>query len=131
MTIQDYNTLQHIENTNNIAIDFDGVIHKSAKGFYDGTVYDEPVDGALDAIKKLSKIYSIVIFTAKAKADRPLVNGMTGEQLVWEWLKKYDIAQYVKEVTSEKPRAVAYIDDKGIRFTDWNTTLNLLNETTD
>ena len=28
--------------------------------------------------------------------------------------------KYISKVTSEKPRAVAYIDDKAIRFNDWN-----------
>lgn len=129
MNIDQYNLLQDSENTNQLAIDFDGVIHKNSKGFNDGTVYDEPVEGALDAIKELSKKYTIVIFTAKVKSDRPLVNGKTGKELVWEWLKKHHMSQYIKDVTSEKPRAIAYIDDKGIRFTDWNSTLNLLNET--
>jgi hypothetical protein len=70
--------------------------------------------------------YTIVIFTAKAKKDRPLVNGKTGEELIWEWLVKHGISQYVKEVTSEKPRAKYYIDDNGIRFTSWTDTLNLV-----
>jgi hypothetical protein len=129
MNIDQYSFLQDSENNNQLAIDFDGVIHKSSKGFYDGTVYDEPVEGALNAVKELSKKYTLVIFTAKAKLDRPLVNGKSGKELVWEWLEKYHIDQYIKDVTSEKPRAVAYIDDKGIRFTDWNSTLNFLNET--
>lgn len=126
-----YDNLQLSENLKQIAIDFDGVIHKSSKGFFDGTVYDEPVEGSIEAIQKLhSDGYEIVIFTAKAKPDRPLVNGKTGAELVWDWLEKYDIQKYIKQVTSEKPRAIAYIDDKGIRFTDWGTTLNLLNEIT-
>ena len=29
------------------------------------------------------------------------------------------MAKFVSKVTSEKPRARVYIDDKGIRFTDW------------
>ena len=119
MNLDEYNTLQNNENNNQIAIDFDGVIHKSSKGFYDGTVYDEPVEGTIDSIKYLSTKYKIIIFTAKAKSDRPLVNGKTGVELVWEWLEKYNLSQYIVEITSEKPRAVAYIDDRGIRFNSW------------
>ena len=129
MTLEEYNKLQSSENTNNIAIDFDGVIHRSSKGFLDGTVYDEPIEGAIDAVKKLSEKFTIIIFTAKAKTDRPLVNGKTGAELVWEWLESYGIAKHVKEVTSEKPRAIAYIDDKGIRFESWEQTLKYINET--
>ena len=100
----------------NVAIDFDGVIHNNNRGWYDGTCYGEPLEGALEAIKLLSKKYNIVIFTAKSKPNRPLVEGKTGTELVWEWLKKHNVDQYIKEVTAEKPRAVAYIDDKGIRW---------------
>ena len=59
------------------------------------------------------------MFTAKAKSDRGLVNGKTGTELVWEWLKKHDMAKFVSKVTSEKPRAVIYIDDKAYHFTNW------------
>jgi hypothetical protein len=120
MNIEEYNKLQKDENENQIAIDFDGVIHKNSKGFYDGTIYDEPIEDAIDSIINIYNMgYKIVIFTAKAKTDRPLVNGKTGQELVWEWLKKYGIDKYIKEVTSEKPRALYYIDDKGIRFENW------------
>ena len=64
--------------------------------------------------------YDVVIFTAKAKPDRGLINGKTGTQLVWEWLKKHDMDKFVTKVTAEKPRAVRYIDDKGVRFTSWS-----------
>jgi hypothetical protein len=113
-----------------IAIDFDGVIHSFELGFHDGTIYGTPIPGSIEAIKKISKKYKIVIYTAKAKKDRPLINGKTGIELVWEWLKKYNIDQYIQEITAEKPRAICYIDDKAIRFINWNQTLNdLLNFT--
>lgn len=111
----------------NIGIDFDGVIHKCSKGFFDGTIYDEPIDGAREALKEISKTYNIIIFTCKAKPDRPLVNGQTGTELIWDWLKKYDMAQYVAEVTAEKPRAGVYIDDKAMNFTNWENILDNLN----
>ena len=110
----------------NIAIDFDGVIHNFDKGFYDGTCYGKPLDGSLEAIRQLSKKFNIVVFTAKAKPSRPLVNGKTGTELVVEWLKKHDVLQYVKEVTAEKPRAFLYIDDKGYRFENWTSTMKFL-----
>ena len=107
---------------NNIAIDFDGVIHEF-KGWGDGTCYGEPLEGALEAIKLLSKKYNIVIFTAKSKPNRPLVEGKTGTELVWGWLKKYNIDKYIKDVTYNKPNALFYIDDKAIAFNNWNNTL--------
>ena len=78
----------------NLAIDFDGVIHNFDKGYHDGTCYGDPIEGSLEAIKNLSKEYSIIIFTAKAKPSTPLVNGKTGTQLVQEWLEKHNVMQF-------------------------------------
>lgn len=129
MKLKDYDKLQHYENTNQVAIDFDGVVHGNSKGFYDGTVYDPPIEGSVEAIKWLhSQGLDIVLFTAKVKPDRPLVSGKTGEELIWEWLDKYQINSYIKEITCEKPRAIVYIDDRGIRFESWDQTLKQFNE---
>jgi hypothetical protein len=105
----------------NLGIDFDGVIHKNSKGFFDGTIYDDPIEGTEEALKKLSDKYTLICYTAKAKPDRMLINGKTGTELVWEWLKKHKFDKYISKVTSEKPRAVAYIDDKAIKFNDWDS----------
>ena len=126
MNIKQFDKIQHERNTKQLAIDFDGVIHKSSKSFHDGTIYDEPVEGAGEALKKLSKDYTLIIYTCKANPDRPLVNGKTGIELIWEWLDKYNLSQYINEITYGKPNAKYYIDDKGIRFINWNMTLEVL-----
>ena len=110
----------------NIGIDFDGVIHKCSKGYYDGTIYDVPVEGSYEALQRLSRDHTIIVNTCKAKPDRGLVNGKTGTEMVWEWLEEHDMAKFVSKVTSEKPRAKVYIDDKGIRFTDWSSTVDIM-----
>ncbi len=112
----------------NLAIDFDGVIHTFDKGYYDGTCYGDPIEGSLEAIRELSRDYNIIIFTAKAKPSRPLVNGKTGTELVVEWLTAHNVMQFVKEVTAEKPRAQLYIDDKGYHFQNWGDTLERLGD---
>lgn len=106
----------------NISIDFDGVIH-DFHGLGDGTVTGDIISGAKEALEKLSGTYRLILFTTKAKPDRPLVNGKTGSELVWEWLEKHDVAKYIHSITCEKPRAVCYIDDKAIRFESWTQTL--------
>lgn len=116
-----------IDESNNLCIDFDGVIHSNELGYNDGTIYGTPIVGTREAIIKLSKTYNIIIFTSKALPDRPLVNGKTGIELIWEWLAKYDLDTYISEITYEKPRAIAYIDDKAIRFITWDDTLKQLN----
>lgn len=112
----------------NIGVDFDGVIHKNSKGYYDGTIYDDPIDGATEALERLSLQHTVIIYSCKAKPDRGLINGKTGTELIWQWLKKHDLAKYVSKVTAEKPRARYYIDDKAIRFTDWETAFKQIEE---
>jgi len=116
------------DETYQIGIDFDGVIHECSKGYYDGTIYDDPIDGAHTALKNLSERYTVIVYTCKAKSDRELVNGKTGTQLIWDWLNKHDLAKYISNVTAEKPRAACYIDDKGIRFDNWKNCLESLKE---
>ena len=111
---------------NVIAVDFDGVIHKSSKGFYDGTIYDEPVEGTKKGLEYLSKSYKLVVYTCKANPDRPLINEKTGTELIWEWMEKYDLSKYVSDIVYGKPNAKYYIDDKAICFIDWNQILKVV-----
>lgn len=107
-----------------IAIDFDGVIHDDFKGYHDGTIYGDIIKGAFKALQHIHRSgHKIIIFTAKCRADRPLVNGKTGGQLVLEWLNRHGVAEYVFEVTGAKPEADYYIDNKGIKFENWEQTL--------
>ena len=109
---------------NNLAIDFD-------KGYHDGTCYGEPIKGTKEALQLLSEKYTLIIFTAKVKKDRPIVDGKAGMELVTEWLQKHGLLKYISKVTCEKPRAKYYIDDKGIHFTSWDQTLIAMGEKPD
>jgi len=113
----------------NLAIDFDGVVHNFDKGWHDGTCYGDPIPGALEAIKELSKDWNIIIFSSKVRPDRPVVNGKTGQQLVEEWLREHQVYKYVQEITHEKPRAEYYIDDKAIHFkNNWKEILERIGQ---
>lgn len=114
------------DESHNLGIDFDGVIHNFDKGFHDGTCYGDPLLGSLQALRLLSKKYRIIIFTAKAKPNRPLVNGMTGIELVADWLERHGVRDCIAEITAEKPRAFLYIDDNAYRFNNWSDTLNFI-----
>ena len=113
---------------NQLGLDFDGVLHKNSKGFHDGTIYDDPIDGAIDAVKYINETlgYDLVIYSCKATPDRPLVDGKTGIELIWGWLEKYEIKENIKDVTYIKPNAVAYIDDKGITFNNWKDCIDTI-----
>lgn len=114
------------DETVQIGIDFDGVIHANSKGYYDGTIYDAPIPGSYEGLKTLSEKYTLILFTTKAKPDRGLINGRPTIELIWEWLDKYDLSQFISKVTSEKPRAVVYIDDKAIKFDTWTDCIDEL-----
>ena len=43
-----------------------------------------------------------------------------------QWLSKNGLSHLISEVTAEKPRAFAYIDDKAIRFSNWQATIDFL-----
>ena len=92
------------------------------KGFYDGTIYDPPTEGAKEAIDKLKNKYRIVIFSARLS---PTTNKDVEDQKknMINWLSKYNI--YYDQLSYEKIPAVAYIDDLAIHFTgDWDDILN-------
>lgn len=107
-----------------IAIGFDGVIHKYSKGWYDGTIYDEPVEGVLEAFSMFQALgFQIVVFTAREnlhdvhvwiqdKLFKPNAEGMRNPERI------------CFKVTNKKPVAFAYIDARGIRFTNWKDILN-------
>ena len=97
-----------------ICIDFDGVIHKYSKGWHDGTIYDPPSEGTWDALNELAEDYKIVVLTARARTPEAI-------EEIGNYLKAYDLDQFITNITNIKPAAAAYIDDKAIRFEgDWD-----------
>jgi hypothetical protein len=107
-----------------IALDFDGVIHNHDKGFHDGTIYGDPIEGTKEALENLSSNYKLVIYSCKCNPHRPLIDGKGGIELMWEWLEKWDLKNYISDIVVSKPPAICYIDDKGIRFESWGQILN-------
>lgn len=92
----------------NIAIDFDGVICKR-RGIptIRGWDNDEPMEGALDAINLLIRQGKKVwIFTSNSEPEK-----------IVEWLARNGFPKL--EVTNIKKPAHVYIDDRAIRFTNW------------
>ncbi len=103
-----------------LAVDFDGVIHRYSKGWNGGEIYDPPVKGAPEALRRISRKFKIVVFTARATTP-------TRKARVAAYLKKHGIS--FDEITNRKPPAVAYIDDKAIRFSgSWREILQILEE---
>ena len=102
-----------------IAIDFDGVLHAYSQGWQDGSIYDPPVPGAVEAVTKLQDAgYHIVVFSTRA--DTP-----TGQADISGWLHEQGFRWEEITVTDRKLPAIAYIDDRGVRFTNWPDIVKL------
>lgn len=82
-----------------LSVDFDGVIKDN--------LTKKPIKGGKKALKWLEdKGIKIVISTANEDLEKTK-----------RWLKKYKINY---PITDKKIKATAYIDDRAIRFTNWN-----------
>ena len=112
-----------------ICIDFDGVIHLYRHGFRDGSIYDIPVEGAFNAIKRLLPHYNIVVMSTR---EPKTILDWFLKQPTWkypvkiipndgkfEWTEKGVVG-----ITNRKLKAMVYIDDRGLRFTNWKDILN-------
>lgn len=110
----------------NICIDFDGVIHimkgydEHYDGWKNGKIEGELAPGAKEAIEKLQKTYNVIVFTTRTDLESIsrwlVINGICGRGI-------QDII-----ITNKKPKAVAYIDDKAIRFESWDQVMDDINE---
>lgn len=111
-----------------VAVDFDGVIHAYSKGWQGGEIYDGAVPGSFDAIQKLlDDGYAVMIHTTRepmtVAAWMRRVLGLdctysTDESKLPEFWTGPSIL-----VTRRKLPALAYIDDRAIRFTSWDQAL--------
>lgn len=111
-----------------IAIDFDGVIHAYSQGYQDGSIYDMPVPGAIEALKFLMSKYCVFIFTARDVNE------------VIPWLESYGFktdrdngsptweTEGILLVTNRKLPALIYVDDRGLRFYSWETAVSQIEE---
>ena len=90
-----------------IGIDFDGVLNTYTKGWNNGIIDTPPVHGAVEACNRLmSKGFELYVLTAR-----------TDHTPIYDWLEHWDFPYM--EVSNVKRPAIAYIDDRAIRFTDW------------
>lgn len=108
------------------AIDFDGPIHRYGKGWFDGTIYDEPVPGAFDAIRLLMQRGAVFIHTSR---DANQVGRWLEEHGGFIWTTtvtgnaKFWTMRGVLLITSRKYPAKWYVDDRAHRFTSWGLAL--------
>ncbi len=117
--------------TATVAVDFDGVIHAYGKGWQDGSIYDEPVPGAFAALNMLMGAYAVMVHTSRDPASvARWIKARSGIETAWHedenTLPEFWNDQNCILVTRRKLPAVAYIDDRGIRFESWDQALTEL-----
>lgn len=92
-----------------IVFDFDGVIHQYKTPFIDsGIIPDPPVEGIKELIDQLrNNGFTITICSTRA-------SDINGSMAILKFLEKYNISY--DEITTIKPIAECYIDDRAIQF---------------
>lgn len=114
-----------------IAVDFDGVIHTYDQGWFDGSIYGELMPGAIEALTALMREYAVFVHTTRdAKQVALWIERQSGQGIECVTRTRGDFwnKQGLLLVTNRKYPAVAYIDDRGIRFTSWDQALADLRE---
>jgi len=104
-----------------IVIDLDGTICPIRKS---GQTYSdlEPLPGAVEKIKNLKSAGNyIIISTARNMGTQEANLGKVMKnigKITLDWLEKHEIAY--DEIYFGKPNAEIYIDDRALRFENWN-----------
>lgn len=94
-----------------VAVDFDGVLHPYTDGWVGSTPADEMTNvGAAEFLRELkAQGYRVVVFSCRC--DHP--EGLIGTR---DWLERFDLMQYIDDITHLKPAAIAYVDDRAVTF---------------
>ncbi|MDX3019889.1 hypothetical protein [Streptomyces acidiscabies] len=106
-----------------IAVDFDGVIHTYSRGWQDGTIYDPPMPGALDGLRALMEQDAVFIFTTRPAIDVAMWLENHGFSTRFDFDGTFWNDRGVLLVTNRKLAATAYLDDRAVRFINWEQAL--------
>ena len=116
-----------------IAVDFDGVLHSYDKGWEDGSIYGDWMPGAVAALSRLMQQYAVFIHTTRnprqvarwieRQSDYGIECTTRQPRTWWGRRKPFWNQQGVLLVTDRKLAAVAYIDDRAVRFVNWPDAL--------
>lgn len=119
-----------------VAVDFDGVLHSYERGWADGTIYGDWKPGAVTALSQLMQEHAVFIHTTRSpKQVARWIERMSGYGFECTtrvprtgWLRRPGFwnEHGTLLVTSRKLAAIAYIDDRAVRFEDWPQSLRAL-----
>lgn|ERR1035437_522198 len=98
-----------------VAVDFDGVCH-DYKNPIEGKRMGKPIEGTKEALESIRrKGYKIIIFSVWGNQPK----------VIKDFMKYYDLPYDL--ITNIKPNSEFFIDDKAIRFLNWDQTLKDIN----
>jgi hypothetical protein len=88
-----------------ICLDFDGVMNT-----YTGWKGEDELFNPRPGLEQFLTIltdrgYSVVVHSTRSSAK------------IDDWLDKHNLTQFITYVSSTKPKAVMYVDDRGFKFT--------------
>lgn len=139
-----------------VGFDFDGVIHTYEKGWHDGTIYGEPIEGIFDLIKYTQTQHAVFVHTVRrpTQVAEWLCRKWTDIECVTEdgppdTLTTWKLAENATQpavigqnefhnkikfwndfeqifITNRKLPALAYVDDRAVRFMNSHQALNEL-----
>ena len=111
-----------------VAVDFDGVIHDYDGNWDSGAIHGAPIPGAFEALKYLMEKYAVFVHTTRQPVTAARwIKEHSGIETSWHedestlpefWDQRDSIL-----VTRVKLPALAYIDDRAIRFENWGQAL--------
>lgn len=107
-----------------IALDFDGVVNSYSSGWKGiNTIPDPPIPGSFEFIENaINNGYGISIFSCRADTK-------IGREAILQWFADHGLPGHclIKiKISSNKPKAIIYIDDRGWRFTGQFPTLETI-----
>lgn len=110
---------------NVLAIDFDGVLSDYTGWRGHNAPFDPPVEGAFQTLRDyIDNGYDIVVHTSRADSQ-------SQTQRLWAWFKEFGLERRYLDhlaITSTKPAAVMYIDDRAWYFTGTFPTIQEIKE---
>jgi histidinol phosphatase-like enzyme len=124
----------NVEEEFTLAIDLDGVLFKIywQDGAFDVKKFGEVVPGAREGMRALKKAgFYLIVHTCRTNPELNRTAQCSAAELqkiVELKLKEEGIPFDEVFAGVGKPVAIAYIDDRGIRFESWDDILNKLGE---
>ncbi len=105
------------DNQKSICLDFDGVINSYKSGWQGETIIPDPLvldtKAAIDRLRKEG--WRVLVYSTRCKTAK-------GREAIRKYLRENGI--FVDEICTDKPTALIYVDDRGLKFNgEWSQTL--------